>query len=632
MKKIFAFLVFSLIFLFIPFKAHADVTRLTVGTISQDLNVPLSPNVFQADENGYTYCFLYQNNVYSGDSFPANSDGSCAIGNNSFTNFLAENNIPVYFQLVYVNNETSQQTVLGQSNTFTFPFYQSDTNCNYSIGDPQRTGGSVEINIQNLCLQQDVVGSAIPDSYYYSYTTETGQHENLTTLYDATESEFSWAPDPSTGNILYKVDLVFSCGGTPCGDLSLYNNPQGFPIIIPPQINPLSGGTINPGDTYSESGSFANDTDSSNWTATVDYGDGSGVQPLTLFGQAFNLSHVYMTAGTYTVTVSITGTDDGLTGTGTATVIVNPLPLQVNSLNGGTINQGDTYSENDSFTDPNESATNWTATVDYGDGAGAQPLTPNSDNTFSLSHPYTTAGTYTETVTVTDNLGATGTATATVNVNALPTPTPSPTTLTPIADSFTQHNEQNSNEGASPFLELSVEGKERALIQFSESQIQAAVGSDPNYTAMLQLKIVSNNNKWSTGRQIDVDRMEQAWTEGNGSYNYNNNRGTGSGVSWDCATDTNITNQSDNCSGSTAWDMIDPGSWPFASTPTATTTITNNQSGTVSFNVTSDVQSFLNGTANDGWIVRKDNETQDGDIQFGSRETGNSPKLIITPQ
>lgn len=212
-----------------------------------------------------------------------------------------------------------------------------------------------------------------------------------------------------------------------------------------------------------------------------------------------------------------------------------------------------------------------------------------------------------------------------------PTPTPTTTTLTPIADSFIQHNEQNSNEGASPFLELSVEGKERALIQFNKSQIQAAVGNDPNYTATLQLTIVSNNNKWSTGRQIDVDRMEQAWTEGNGSYNYNNNRGTGSGVTWDCATDTNITNQSDNCSGSTVWDMIDQGSWPFDGTPTATTIITNNQSGTISFNVTSDVQSFLSGAnPNYGWIVKKDDETADGDIQFGSKESSYIPKLIIT--
>ena len=76
--------------------------------------------------------------------------------------------------------------------------------------------------------------------------------------------------------------------------------------------------------------------------------------------------------------------------------------------------------------------------------------------------------------------------------------------------------------------------------------------------------------------------------------------------------------------------MTDSGSWPFVSTPTATITIINNETGTVSFNVTSDVQAFLNGTANNGWIVRKDDETKDGIVQFSSCEGSDAPELIIT--
>lgn len=219
------------------------------------------------------------------------------------------------------------------------------------------------------------------------------------------------------------------------------------------------------------------------------------------------------------------------------------------------------------------------------------------------------------------------------NLVYTPNPTLQPITLTTDQDSFIQHNGQNQNEGASPFLELSIEGKDRALVHFNESQIQAAVGSNPNYTATLQLTIVSNNNKWSTGRQIDVNRMEQSWTEGNGSYDYNGNRGTGSGVTWDCASDNDTANTATNCSGLTAWDMIDQASWPFYTIPSALATITNNESGTISFDVTSDVQSFLTGNnPNDGWIIKKDDENQDGDIQFGSKESSYSPKLIITPQ
>ena len=53
----------------------------------------------------------------------------------------------------------------------------------------------------------------------------------------------------------------------------------------------------------SSSGSFT-DPGADTWTATVDYGDGSGVQALTLTDKTFNLSHTYADNGSYTVTVT----------------------------------------------------------------------------------------------------------------------------------------------------------------------------------------------------------------------------------------------------------------------------------------------------------------------------------------
>lgn len=70
---------------------------------------------------------------------------------------------------------------------------------------------------------------------------------------------------------------------------------------------------------------------------------------------------------------------------------------------------------------------------------------------------------------------------------------------------------------------------------------------------------------------------------------------------------------------------------PFTATATDTALISNNQSGIVEFDVTSDIQSFVGEVnQNYGWIVVKTNESQSGKVGFGTKESQYSPKLIIT--
>ena len=50
----------------------------------------------------------------------------------------------------------------------------------------------------------------------------------------------------------------------------------------------------------------------------------------------------------------------------------------------------------------------------------------------------------------------------------------------------------------------------------------------------------------------------------------------------------------------------------------------------VEFDVTPDVSSFLSGTPNDGWIIKKANEGLNGTARFDSREAAtNSPELVL---
>ncbi|MGH9857783.1 MAG: DNRLRE domain-containing protein, partial [Acidobacteriota bacterium] len=152
-------------------------------------------------------------------------------------------------------------------------------------------------------------------------------------------------------------------------------------------------------------------------------------------------------------------------------------------------------------------------------------------------------------------------------------------------------------------------------------------------SAKLRLTITDNGNNWGTGRTVDVHRLITNWEEGNGT---ENDRGTGSGATWNCSIDSIIANQAKNCNGATEWEMgkpNEPEQHPWIETPSATQTITNNQTGVVEYDVTGDVQSFLSGTNNNyGWIIKKTNEGQNGRIEFGTKESASVPQLVVTYQ
>lgn len=103
----------------------------------------------------------------------------------------------------------------------------------------------------------------------------------------------------------------------------------GEPLPQPPNQAPVitvnnNATVINAGDTWTADGSFS-DADSNAWTGTVDYGDGSGIEPLPISGMNFTLSHQYNTYGNYTITVRVTD-NQGATGSKTTIIYVNGLP------------------------------------------------------------------------------------------------------------------------------------------------------------------------------------------------------------------------------------------------------------------------------------------------------------------
>jgi Tol biopolymer transport system component len=164
------------------------------------------------------------------------------------------------------------------------------------------------------------------------------------------------------------------------------------------------------------------DPDSSRWTATVNYGDRSGVQPLALNrDKTFVLEHLW-TPGSYNVTVEVTD-DAGATGTLLIHVVVSNVAPTVGLLATMDLAFVRTLDTFGTFTDPGSTGETYTAFVNYGDGTPTEPLrigpydaSPLVGGSFTLHHTYAAAGRYTVTVAVTDSNGGSTRASMLVKV------------------------------------------------------------------------------------------------------------------------------------------------------------------------------------------------------------------------
>lgn len=170
---------------------------------------------------------------------------------------------------------------------------------------------------------------------------------------------------------------------------------------------------LDEGVALSRVASFSDQDASTSWTATVDYGDGTGSAALALAAnKTFTLGHLFE-PGSYVVSVVVTD-DAGAFGSGSFRVTVTNIAPTVNLGGAVELTFDPTLRQSGTFSDPGITETYY-ATVDYGDGSGGRALTLTGKS-FLLDHTYGTAGTYPVTVTVTDSDGASGSGTLAVTV------------------------------------------------------------------------------------------------------------------------------------------------------------------------------------------------------------------------
>jgi PKD repeat protein len=184
--------------------------------------------------------------------------------------------------------------------------------------------------------------------------------------------------------------------------------------IPQPPVAVISGPTRGlVGETLSFDGSGSSDSDGSIVSYAWDFGDGTS-------GSGASVTHSYSTAGTYQVSLTVTD-DDGLTGETTHVVQVDePAPMPqppvavISGPASGLVGEALNFNGGGS-SDSDGSIVSYV--WDFGDatsGSGA-----------SVTHSYSTAGTYQVSLTVTDDDGLTGETTHVVQVDE-PAPMPQP--------------------------------------------------------------------------------------------------------------------------------------------------------------------------------------------------------------
>lgn len=206
----------------------------------------------------------------------------------------------------------------------------------------------------------------------------------------------TWADDGA-----YPVTLTVSDGFAE-GDAST----TATIVNVAPEVDAGPDASVNEGSVFARAGSFT-DPGADSWTATVDYGDGGGAQPLTLVGKTFDLSHTYVDNGAYTITVQVDD-DDGASDTDQVQIEVLNVAPTVYAGADAEVVSGETYHFSGTFSDPGIADAPWSWVIGWGFGPDTEGTTSDQSAAIVASRQVCTAGTYSVALSVTDKDGGTG--------------------------------------------------------------------------------------------------------------------------------------------------------------------------------------------------------------------------------
>ncbi|MDH3646052.1 MAG: PKD domain-containing protein [Gammaproteobacteria bacterium] len=247
----------------------------------------------------------------------------------------------------------------------------------------------------------DGSGSSDPDGNIVTYAWDfgdgsSGSGQNPTHSYSG------------AGTFTVTLTVTDNDGLTGSASTTATISPQPQPPVADPN-GPYSGLV---GDSIAFDGSGSSDPDGNIVTYAWDFGDGSS-------GSGQNPTHSYSSAGTFSVTLTVTD-NDGLTGSASTAATISPQPVaptaDPNGPYAAQVGESITFDGSGSVDpDGNIVSYDW----NFGDGGTGTGVSP--------SHAYSAEGTFTVTLTVTDNDGLTGSASTTATISPQPVaPTANP--------------------------------------------------------------------------------------------------------------------------------------------------------------------------------------------------------------
>jgi Ca2+-binding RTX toxin-like protein len=178
---------------------------------------------------------------------------------------------------------------------------------------------------------------------------------------------------------------------------------------LPPTVHASAAVSLDEGSVFTGSGFFTDPDVNQSWTATVNYGDGSGDQPLVLAADhTFVLSHPYGDNGSFLVTVTVTD-DQGGVGSDSFRVTVTNVPPTASAAGpaDGVPGQACTFTFGADDPSSADRAAGFTYSVDWGDGSPVQTVSPSAGNGagVAVDHVFAGVGSYAVSVTATDKDG-----------------------------------------------------------------------------------------------------------------------------------------------------------------------------------------------------------------------------------